>query len=115
MKFFEIFFYHFSCSKIVDSSKLIPTNDYDISHQKHYEKLCRNEVQVSLVKQAKLYCKYVTNRSAFLKIAPLKLEEAFLDPYIVIYHDILYDSEIRSIMDIAKPKVYRQMITIYAE
>lgn len=93
--------------QIVDPSKFIPTNDYDISHQKYYEQLCRNEVKVSSAKQATLKCKYVTNRSPFLKIAPLKLEEASLDPYLVIFHDVLYDSEIETIINEAKPRVMK--------
>lgn len=84
---------------------MIPTNDYDIRHQRYYEQLCRNDVGLSPAKQKRLRCKYVTNRSAFLKIAPLKLEEALLDPYVAIYHDIMYDSEIADIMRTAKPKV----------
>lgn len=91
--------------QIVEPLELIPTNDFDITHKKYYEKLCRNEIKISSKKQALLKCKYVTNRSPFLKIAPLKLEEASLDPYIVIYHDVLYDSEIKTIRTEAEPRV----------
>ncbi|KAJ6630485.1 Prolyl 4-hydroxylase subunit alpha-2 [Pseudolycoriella hygida] len=48
-----------------------------------YEMLCRKEISLSPAVASKLKCKYVTNRSPFLKIAPLKLEEANLEPYIV--------------------------------
>lgn len=54
---------------------------------------------------APLRCRYVTNKSAFLKIAPLKLEEANLKPYIVVYHDIIYDTEMEVIKNMAKPRV----------
>lgn len=72
--------------------------------------MCRNEVKLSSAKQALLKCKYVTNRSAFLSIAPLKLEEVSLDPYLVIYHDVLYDSEIITILKISKPKVFESLV-----
>lgn len=67
--------------------------------------LCRNEIRLTPVELAKLRCRYVTNNSAFLKIAPLKLEEAYLKPYIVIYHDVMYDDEIDLIKKMAKPRV----------
>ena len=56
--------------------------------------LCRNDIRLTSTELSKLKCKYVTNKSSFLKIAPLKLEEAYLKPYIVIYHDVLYEIEI---------------------
>lgn len=54
---------------------------------------------------AELKCRYITENSPFLKIAPLKLEEASLKPYIVVYHDVMYDKEIEFIEQTAKPRV----------
>lgn len=71
-----------------------------------YKKLCRNEIHLTPAELSKLKCKYVTNRSPFLKIAPLKLEEAYLKPYIVIYHDVMSDVEIDVIKKMAKPRVF---------
>ncbi len=70
-----------------------------------YEKACRGELSPTEEVKAKLKCRYVTNNVPFLKIAPLKLEEAYLDPYIVVYHDVMYDNEIETIKKLAKPKV----------
>ncbi len=70
-----------------------------------YKKLCRNEIHLPPAVLSKLKCKYMTNRSPFLKIAPLKLEEACLKPYIVIYHNVLSDAEIDVIKNVAKPRV----------
>lgn len=67
--------------------------------------LCRNEIHLTPAELSKLKCKYVTNNSNFLKIAPLKLEEAYLKPYIVIYHDVMYDDEIDLVKKMAKPRV----------
>lgn len=81
----------------------LPERDY-------YEALCRNEVHPDPALLAKLRCRYVTNKSPFLKIAPLKLEEAYLKPYIVIYHDVISDKEIEVIKQMAKPRFKRATI-----
>lgn len=82
----------------------------DTPERKLYESLCRNEVQPDPKLQAKLHCRYVTNKSPFLKIAPLKLEEAYLQPYIVIYHDVMYDKEIELVKQMAKPRFKRATV-----
>lgn len=78
---------------------------YNNEERKLYEKGCRGELHLAKSVLAKLRCKYVTDKTPFLKIAPLKLEEASLTPYIVVYHDVMYDSEIEIIKRMAKPKV----------
>lgn len=78
---------------------------YATPERRLYEMLCRNEILLSPAELSKLKCKYVTNNSYFLKIAPLKLEEAFLKPYIVIYHEVMYDDEIDFVKKMAKPRV----------
>lgn len=78
---------------------------YSTPERRLYEMLCRNEIKLTPVEVAKLKCRYVTDNSPFLKIAPLKLEEAFLKPYIVIYHDVIYDEEIDVVKKMAKPRV----------
>jgi prolyl 4-hydroxylase len=49
----------------------------------------------------------VTNTSPFLKIAPLKLEEFSLSPYIVVYHDVIYEKEIEVLKTLSKQKFVR--------
>lgn len=82
----------------------------DTPERKLYESLCRNEIPPDPKLQAKLHCRYVTNKSLFLKIAPLKLEEAYWQPYIVIYHDVMYDSEIELMKQLAKPRFRRATV-----
>lgn len=67
--------------------------------------LCRKEIQQITKVTKKLQCRFVQGKSPFLKIAPLKLEEISLNPYIVIYHDILYDVEIQVLKHLAENKV----------
>lgn len=62
-----------------------------------YKKLCQNQLHPLPAAQAALQCRHLTNDIPFLLIGPLKIEEASLDPYIVTFHDVLYDAEIQYI------------------
>ena len=55
--------------------------------------------------EARLRCRYVTNGQPFLMLQPVKEEEAYLNPRIVIYHDVLLDGEIDTIKKMAQPRV----------
>uniref|UniRef100_A0A336MJ28 procollagen-proline 4-dioxygenase n=2 Tax=Culicoides sonorensis TaxID=179676 RepID=A0A336MJ28_CULSO len=83
---------------------------YTTNERKLYEMGCRGELSPSPKELAKLKCRYVFNITAFLRIAPLKLEEANLKPYIVIYHDVMYDSEMEIIKSMAKPRFRRATV-----
>ncbi|XP_052860862.1 prolyl 4-hydroxylase subunit alpha-1-like [Anopheles cruzii] len=86
---------------------------YDRTERKLYEQLCRGEQQLPIELRSKLVCRYATNRSAFLRIAPLKLEEAYLRPYIVIYHEVMSDWEIERIKQYARPRFRRATVQNY--
>nr|XP_019552005.2 prolyl 4-hydroxylase subunit alpha-1-like [Aedes albopictus] len=75
-----------------------------------YEPLCRGEYQRSPADVANLRCRYESKRSPFLRIAPFRMEEASLDPYIVIYHNAISDKEISTILHISKPLLSRSMV-----
>ncbi|KAH8328016.1 hypothetical protein KR067_003074 [Drosophila pandora] len=60
----------------------------------------RNCMDQSETPNSKLKCFYERNRTAFLAIAPLKTEILGLDPYIAIFHDVIYESEIRRVKNI---------------
>ncbi|XP_065202611.1 prolyl 4-hydroxylase subunit alpha-2-like [Planococcus citri] len=69
-------------------------NNYDKGHMETY-RLCRGEFKAeSEATQSTLKCRYKHDGSAFLKIAPLKEEELHDDPKILLYREVLYDSEI---------------------
>lgn len=63
--------------------------------------------------QSKLYCVYNTTTTAFLKLAPLKMEILSLDPYLVIFHDVMSDEEIVTLQLMARPVLRRA--TVYSE
>ncbi|XP_039487349.1 prolyl 4-hydroxylase subunit alpha-1 [Drosophila santomea] len=48
-----------------------------------------------------LICRYNRDTSAFLKLAPLKLEFLSVQPVILLYHDVLYENEFKSMRDAA--------------
>lgn len=83
---------------------------YDLPERKLYELACRGELKPDDALLAQLNCRYVENGVPFLKIAPLKLEQVSLDPYIVIYHEVMFDSEIEIIKKMAKPRFKRATV-----
>ncbi len=70
-----------------------------------YEMLCRREVQLSVREKSLLKCRYVRKNNPYLLLAPLKEEEAYLNPKILLYREAIYPNEIETIKRIAKPRV----------
>lgn len=87
---------------------------YDTYQRILYEAVCRGEVSPSPKELAPLRCRYQSHNSKFLKIAPLKLEEISLSPFIVLYHDVIYDKEIDVIKDMAKLNVIPSLYCRFA-
>lgn len=71
-----------------------------------YSQVCRGNLTMSLKKQSELRCRYVSN-SPFAKLARFKIEEANLDPYIILFIDVISDQEIEFLKEITKPKSSR--------
>lgn len=84
--------------------------NYDLPEKKMYEMACRGELKPAESILSKLVCRYVDNNVPFLKIAPLKLEEAYLDPYIILYRQVIYESEIDLMKKMAKPRFRRATV-----
>lgn len=76
----------------------------------YFGQVCRGEVEKSPKEKAELHCRYVSN-SPFSKLAPFKVEEANLDPYIVVYIDVLSDNEIEVVKNITKPNINRAQVS----
>ncbi|XP_059621208.1 prolyl 4-hydroxylase subunit alpha-1-like isoform X1 [Phlebotomus argentipes] len=83
---------------------------FDLPERRLYEMLCRGDIKPSPIQLAPLRCRYATNNSAFLRIAPLKLEEASRSPFIAIYHDVMSDEEIEVVKKLAKPRFRRATV-----
>ncbi|XP_012276583.1 prolyl 4-hydroxylase subunit alpha-2 [Orussus abietinus] len=82
----------------------------EMTDREKYEMLCRAEATIPLEIQKKLKCKYVDRGSPYLRIGPFKMEEAYLDPRIVIFHDVIYDDEIETIKRLAQPRFKRATV-----
>lgn len=76
--------------------------DFD---RQQYGKLCRNETRPTNQQLAPLRCRYVNNNNPFLKLAPFKMEEYSLDPYVVVYLDVLNEFEIEYLQWVSQPLV----------
>lgn len=70
-----------------------------------YSPACKGELVKSPQELSKLKCYYSSVDSYFLKIAPIKVEQANINPPIVVFHDIVSDKEIELIQKLAIPKV----------
>ncbi|KAH8239072.1 hypothetical protein KR032_000458 [Drosophila birchii] len=53
----------------------------------------------------RLVCRYNSTTTPFLKLAPLKMEQISLDPYIVIYHKVISNKEIEDLKGEIKEKM----------
>ncbi|XP_017131111.1 prolyl 4-hydroxylase subunit alpha-1 [Drosophila elegans] len=47
------------------------------------------------------HCLYNFSTTPFLRLAPLKMEQIGLDPYVVLYHDVIYPQESAQLIDLA--------------
>ncbi|XP_022215457.2 prolyl 4-hydroxylase subunit alpha-2-like [Drosophila obscura] len=57
--------------------------------------------------QSSLHCCYNFTTTPFLRLAPLKMELLGQHPYVVVYHDVLADSEIAGIIGMAEERMAR--------
>ncbi|XP_031337865.1 prolyl 4-hydroxylase subunit alpha-1 isoform X4 [Photinus pyralis] len=101
-----------------DESEDIPINDemapqVQYPERELYEQLCRGEVTTDIAITSKLKCYYTNNNNPFLLIAPFKVEEAYPNPKILIFHDVMSDSEIDTIKRMATPRFKRATVQNY--
>uniref|UniRef100_A0A672QM63 procollagen-proline 4-dioxygenase n=1 Tax=Sinocyclocheilus grahami TaxID=75366 RepID=A0A672QM63_SINGR len=84
-----------------------------LPERKKYEMLCRGEgVKLTPRRQSRLFCRYFdNNRNPWLLLAPVKQEDEWDRPRIVRYHDIISDSEIKTVKELAKPRLRRATIS----
>ncbi|GJQ82951.1 hypothetical protein Trydic_g5951 [Trypoxylus dichotomus] len=89
-----------------------PLEDYneDKSAKEFYEALCRGDMTVPHSVSSQLKCRYANNGNPFLRIAPFKIEEAYTKPRIWIFHDVMSDSEISTIKQLAQPRFRRATV-----
>ncbi|XP_068152598.1 LOW QUALITY PROTEIN: prolyl 4-hydroxylase subunit alpha-1 [Drosophila tropicalis] len=76
----------------------------------HYEKVCRGEVGPPPAQQRPLRCRYSGGNHPYRQLAPLKMEEHSLDPFVVTYHDMLSPNKIAQIRKMAVPHMRRSTV-----
>lgn len=74
--------------------------------------LCKGMIPLSKDVEKHLRCRFVDHGNPFLKIAPFKQEDVYLEPHIVIYHNVLTDEEIDKLQEEAYPMVCSNFINI---
>ncbi|XP_027132906.1 prolyl 4-hydroxylase subunit alpha-1-like isoform X1 [Larimichthys crocea] len=87
-------------------------DDY-LPERKKYEQLCRGEgIRMTPRRQSRLFCRYYDNdRHPKYVIGPVKQEDEWDRPRIVRYHDIVSDTEIEKVKELAKPRLRRATIS----
>lgn len=84
-------------------------DDTDLKEFKLLTKACSGALERTPQELRFLRCHYAS-RSAFSKIAPFKVEEANLSPYIAIFHDVVSDDEIEFLKSESKPALVRAQV-----
>lgn len=60
-----------------------------------------------------MFCIFNTTTTPFLRLAPLKMEILHVNPYMVLFHDIISEREIDHLKKLARPNLKRA--TVYNE
>ncbi|XP_053197610.1 prolyl 4-hydroxylase subunit alpha-1a [Scomber japonicus] len=87
-------------------------DDY-LPERRTYEQLCRGEgIRMTPRRQSRLFCRYYdNNRHPRYVIGPVRQEDEWDRPHIVRYHDIVTDTEIEKVKELAKPRLRRATIS----
>uniref|UniRef100_A0A8C7J1E1 procollagen-proline 4-dioxygenase n=1 Tax=Oncorhynchus kisutch TaxID=8019 RepID=A0A8C7J1E1_ONCKI len=85
--------------------------DY-LPERRKYEQLCRGEgIKMTPRRQSRMFCRYSDNNHHPLYVlGPVKQEDEWDRPRIIRYHDILSNSEIEKVKELAKPRVSSKCI-----
>ncbi|XP_055381323.1 prolyl 4-hydroxylase subunit alpha-2-like [Condylostylus longicornis] len=85
-----------------DTDKLVGFEDLGL-----VQLACRGYLEKEPYESRELHCKYENQNHPFLKLAPLKVEILNLSPYLVIYHNVIYDSEIEVLKELSQDNLER--------
>jgi len=87
--------------------------DNSQNEQVVYKKLCRGEKTKIYEREKDLQCRYNYGYHPALKIAPFKEEELYLNPKIVMFYDVLSESETFAVKSLATPRFRRATVQNY--
>ncbi|KAH8407150.1 hypothetical protein KR222_009367 [Zaprionus bogoriensis] len=92
-------------------SQPLPEVFSNLSEFDAYRFTCSGHIRPTAAEQRHLRCGYLTETHPFLLLAPLKVEELSHDPLLVLYHEVIYQSEIDVIAELTKNKITRATVT----
>ena len=76
--------------------------------ENYLDEVCRSgQIMTRHYKTRQLYCRFLHHNDPYLKLAPFKEDHQLDIPYTVIFHDILSDLEIKSLVHEAIPNLSR--------
>jgi len=75
-----------------------------------YEAMCRGEITLSPAKSRRLRCYYAHNDAPFLLLQPIQAEELYLRPRLVMYHRVMYETEMAAVKALAQPRLARATV-----
>ncbi|XP_034489083.1 prolyl 4-hydroxylase subunit alpha-1-like [Drosophila innubila] len=73
-----------------------------------YHRLCSSNYKS---KPSRLLCSFKRTPTPFLRLAPFKMEQLSLDPYVVVFHDVVYSWEIAALERATKSLMERASVS----
>ncbi|XP_017142454.1 prolyl 4-hydroxylase subunit alpha-2 [Drosophila miranda] len=99
-------------SKTIEEHAPIPEDPSQLDEFEAYRLTCSGHSRLTAREERHLRCGYMTETHPFLLLAPLKAEELSHDPLLVLYHDVIYQSEIDAIRHLTTNRMARAMVTL---
>ncbi|TDG43384.1 hypothetical protein AWZ03_010206 [Drosophila navojoa] len=70
--------------------------------------ICRGQRQLPV--SDSLRCRYNTESSPFLRLAPLKFEQLSIDPYVALCHNAIHENELELVIEQSRPYLKRALV-----
>ncbi|XP_043225526.1 prolyl 4-hydroxylase subunit alpha-1-like [Amphibalanus amphitrite] len=77
----------------------------EAEEEEHYQRLCRGERLRSPEEEADLSCHLTSNGSPLLLLSPLRVEVLSRQPYIVMLHQLVTETEVSQFQELAGPRL----------
>ncbi|XP_073949601.1 prolyl 4-hydroxylase subunit alpha-1-like [Choristoneura fumiferana] len=75
-----------------------------------YNALCRDEKKIPSEITKRLRCRYLMEHHPFLRLAPIKVEQVYIQPDVYVFHEVISDEEIESIKNLSLPRLQRALV-----
>ncbi|EDV91413.1 GH14132 [Drosophila grimshawi] len=90
----------------------VPEDLSNLSHDEIYRYTCNGYIKKTPPEERNLRCGYMSETHPFLLLAPLKVEELNRNPLLVLYHDVIYQSEIDVLNKLNRKRYERAGVVI---